>query len=77
MGSHRKWEHCYDLSGACPICGQPAHVGQSLDTNKKFWLHDDPDMRRSGAHASRTLAYIDDDEYESLVDSLGYSPDWS
>lgn len=77
MKSYRKWEHCYNLSGACPICGQPAHVGQSMATGKMFWLHDDPDDRKSSAHAFRTLAHISDEEYESLVDDLGYSPDWS
>lgn len=75
--SQREWKHCYDLSGVCPICGRAAHVGASLRTGKTFWLHDNPNDRKSAAHAFQTLAHISDEEYESLLDKLGYQPDWS
>lgn len=45
--SQREWEHCYDLSGACPICGRAAHIGASLRTGKMFWLHDNLDGSNS------------------------------
>lgn len=73
----RKWAHCYDLSGTCPICGRAAHVGCSQLTRQMFWLHDNPSDRNLPAHASQTLAHISDEEYESLVGDLGYSPNWS
>ena len=41
MYIHPKWIHFRSLSGNCPVCGAPAHVGKSIRNRQCYWLHDD------------------------------------
>lgn len=41
MYIYPKWIHFRGLRSNCPICGAPAHVGQSIRNRQCYWLHDD------------------------------------
>lgn len=62
------WMHWDALKGKCPICGAPAHVGQSIRTLKLYWLHDQyPGMDEFyETHGIWELDEIPRDEFKRL-----------
>lgn len=35
------WIHFRNLRGACPVCGEPAHVARARSGGRYYWLHDE------------------------------------
>lgn len=65
---YQRWAHLRDLKGACPVCGEPAHVGMSERTGRLFWLHDKFEMSDYyERHAAQQLVEISRDEFEELL----------
>ena len=78
-GRWENWVHWRELRGACPICGEPAHVGMSERNGKFFWLHDDcpgvPEFYRT--HGVWKLEEIPFEEFKRLCEeakALGLEP---
>ena len=69
-GRWENWVHWRELRGACPICGEPAHVGMSERNGKFFWLHDDcpgvPEFYRT--HGVWKLEEIPFEEFKRLCE---------